>query len=742
MKKRKILKILFLYIFLSAAITPVFAANIADVIKPVEYSQEFKNYLQLPEEERQKIIPPSPIEVLNTNVKTKNPVARIRKIGSGLETKYSLRDVIGNKLKIKNQGGTNACWAFSILESLETRLGLENKSKAYDFSERHMNYATTREFANGAVNDKGVNRKASEGGTFQLATAYLTNGTGAIDESQMPFVDNSDTINISEIQNKTVTSQVYDTVDFPSYESTSDTTEIKKQMKEHIKTYGSIAANIHGAQINTEYYNNETVAIYCDDIDHGVSIIGWNDEYPTTSFNQKHQPKNPGAWIIKNTWGTEYGDEGYMYLSYEDINVYTKLFGITKAADKVDYENIYQYDGETCQVDFAVPKLYLGNVFNKKTTKDEYINQVSIYVPETYTCKVYVNPKGRDMSKNNLQQIELKAGATETFNAGYHTLEFLEPVKVESNDFAVVIEIQGTRQEGIRIDGEAKIDGTWYDMVTTETKKCYLTYGEYFDRNDWLDCSELSKVQSELMNLDLPIKAFTVSKVDTEPSTDPSPSPNPSTSPTPEAKLENSDLSKVVCNIKKLNAYMFTSPTEDEYILMDVEVNRIDRNLKNNTNYEYYYYLSSNQSENNITDWVKVKEKQTSDNKISFTVDTRDISNFDEIASSDTLYLYIKEVAKNGNQEKTAISKSMVIDNDSVKEAEVEMFIDNVNVEKYFASEIWGEESSTPTRSDDTQATTVLPKAGVVTIIGLIIIISGIGIVVYIKYKRLSKYIK
>ena len=46
------------------------------------------------------------------------------------------------------------------------------------------------------------------------STAYLTNGVGAVLESDMPFEDNEDLIDISELNNKTVQTQVYDTMDF------------------------------------------------------------------------------------------------------------------------------------------------------------------------------------------------------------------------------------------------------------------------------------------------------------------------------------------------------------------------------------------------------------------------------------------------------------------------------------------------------------------------------------------------
>lgn len=76
------------------------------------------------------------------------------------------------------------------------------------------------------------------------------------------------------------------------------------KMKQFITEYGGIYAQIHGAQIISDSYNNSTGAIYCNSaetypIDHAVTIIGWDDNYSKDNFNAKNKPENDGAWIIK-----------------------------------------------------------------------------------------------------------------------------------------------------------------------------------------------------------------------------------------------------------------------------------------------------------------------------------------------------------------------------------------------------------------------------------------------------------
>lgn len=273
-----------------------------------EYTEEFKKYLQLTEEEQKKVMQPRMFLVESTNFKTKNPLKIARNLRSSLESRYSLKDIIPNNVIVKNQKSTNSCWTFATLSSLETNLALANQDKAkYDFSERHMEYAMSRNFLNGEINNKGLNRTVGSGGNWYMAQAYLTNGMGAIDESAMPFENSEKLIEISEIQNKVVTSQVYDIVEFQKDETDKEKVKLKEQIKQHIRNYGAVFANIHGATPSSEYNNNQTGAIYCDmptaSIDHAVSIIGWDDNYDIHNFNKDHKPKNKGAWIIKNSWG-------------------------------------------------------------------------------------------------------------------------------------------------------------------------------------------------------------------------------------------------------------------------------------------------------------------------------------------------------------------------------------------------------------------------------------------------------
>ena len=459
-----------------------------------------------------------------------NPLYFTRMLGSNLNSRYSLKDIIPANLAIKNQQQTNSCWTFASLSSLETNLALSNyrsgidTSKVYDFSERHMEYATSKTFANNVENPIGYNRNVGSGGNWWTAEPYFINGTGAIAESEMPFENNENTINISEIQNKTVSSQVYDTMYFENYEYADDEikSEIMNKIKQHIKNYGSVFACIHGNSSNSSLftcYNDDTGAKYCSNSishapDHAVSIIGWDDNYSINNFPENAKPTSNGAWIIRNSWGDLVGDNGLMYVSYEDDNVSDNLYGIIKASDSVDYDNIYQYNEyyPSNAISYSKSEIMLGNIF-EKSTSTEYLTQVSLHAAEKYTCRVYVNPNGSSFAKADMELVSLKAGESETVDSGYHTLEFLKPIALTGNKFAVVIEITSSdNRTNILLESRVEYLNA-FDVVSVQSGKCFLAAGHNLDNCSWQDLGRLSQANSSLLDGDSTIKAFTTNEL-------------------------------------------------------------------------------------------------------------------------------------------------------------------------------------------------------------------------------------
>ena len=839
--KKSIIKItsLFLIAFTMFSFGLVFAStDLESKLAVDEYSEQYEQWLQLSDEEKANTIEPRKYDIVMqkdnaTYLKELNNVFRVQQLlRANISANYNLKDVIPENVTIKNQMSTNSCWAFATIGMLESHLALRDKNASsptvtYDFSEKHMNYATARSaFLNGETNTYGFTKNLSDGGNIYLATQYMANGLGVVNESDVPFVNSEENIDISEIQNKEVKATLYDTVEFPST-YTSERAEIMPQIKEHIVNYGGIYAGIHGANVLGDSYNNETGAIYCtnsifEPMDHTVVIIGWDDNYSVENFNEDQRPTENGAWIIKNSWGdsiseklstikqamfeqqqsycesmgwdtadkipddvildtykasygedkvsiqgedlvVEMGDKGYMYISYEDCNVYQNLIGIEKATNTKDYENVYQNDtlGASNNIIFSGQgNLSLANVFKRDTANTEYLDKISIYTFQGYTCKVFVNPNGSSKAKEDLQEVQLTSGETDTFEPGYHTIEFAEPIELTGDSFVVVVQIitdDYTKEFAL----ESPIaESMWQDAIYNEGES-FCASADEFENNTWTD---LATMEDEELRGNLCIKAYTTSEVPEVPEEPENPgtetpeepedpgeetpdTPEDPGTETPEEPQETpvpSDFTNAQAGIIDSKLYFSSEDLSQATSENTIKISGIEIGDENNT-YTYYYYISGTQGDNHITDWIETEAVKESDGTYSITLNlkTEDLQNYTEITESDNLYVYIREVAEM-NQQNVEQVVTLEVDN----QVEPECYIDGVmvggidDVLNYNSSNNSNNTNNGNANQnrDNTVASGILPYAGGITFkIIVAVLLIAFGGFAYYRYKNIDR---
>ena len=307
--------------------------------KEIEKSAEFEKWEKLDEGERANYIqPPYQTVTFKDNIK-RSTYNRLLTLRENIQADYYPTTADKIDIKVKDQDYTNACWAFSYSSILEAVYKKElNINREY--SPMHIELKTAKMF----------NRNIDNGGNAYLAVAYSISGNGPVLEVDMPIssvysaTDKSYVSNVEELDlNKTVTGQITETKILPSIYKTYSGNQvtytdgeneytqeqvkaIRNVIKAFIKENGAISACMYSditmdeeGVYTTDYFNTNTSAYYCNDtqqvVNHAVTIVGWDDGYEISNFREGNQPTTRGAYIVLNSYGTQFGDNRiYVYI--------------------------------------------------------------------------------------------------------------------------------------------------------------------------------------------------------------------------------------------------------------------------------------------------------------------------------------------------------------------------------------------------------------------------------------------
>ncbi len=221
--------------------------------------------------------------------------------------RYDLRDVGLNA--IRNQGDCGTCWAFAAMGAIESAI-LKAGVDQVDLSENHLK------------NTYGHDPEPCDGGDQDIVLGYLARLSGPVLESDDPYFDYDNRISPGGPVAYCVRDAMY-----------LDTTE---EIKGALMTYGAVvtAMYIDDAYFDegrdTYYYNGpETYA------NHDVAIVGWDDTKLTGA-------RNPGAWLVRNSYGTNWGMGGYLWISYDDVVVPEDAICYGNVT-QVEYSSVYTH---------------------------------------------------------------------------------------------------------------------------------------------------------------------------------------------------------------------------------------------------------------------------------------------------------------------------------------------------------------------------------------------------------------
>jgi len=412
-------------------------------------------------------------------------------------TSFDLRSVNGSNFvsPVKSQSG-GTCWTHGTMAAIESNLIMtqqwqsNGESGAPNLAEYHLDWWNGfNEHFNADIEPKKAGLTVHEGGDYRVAAAYLSR------EGVVRDVDAQSFSSAPKFKSDTYHTYYVRDIEWLSAGDKNDNIDAIKEALMEGGVMGTAldwSSSFYSSSKNTFYQPPSS----SEEPNHAVAIVGWDDQKVT-------QAPQKGAWLVKNSWGSNWGENGFFWISYFDkTSAHHPQMGAVsfKNVERLKYNKIYSHDYHG----WRDTKKNVTEAFNAFTAEGgpkgkETLKSVGFYTADSnvsYLIFIY-----RTFQNGELKDMVSMADG-EFKNSGYHTVDLGYDVElIKGDNFYVHVALSNGGHAFDRTSDVPVLLGGSSRTIVESTAKAGESY--YLSQGKWVDLTQ------DEMSANFCIKALT-----------------------------------------------------------------------------------------------------------------------------------------------------------------------------------------------------------------------------------------
>lgn len=452
------------------------------------------------------------------------------KLQDTLPSSYDSRDH-GYVTPVRDQRPIGVCWSFATIAAIESSLlahGQVDSAKGLDLSERQLAYFSYNLVADPLGNTTGdknmpyYRNYLDNGGNAWQTTDVMASGIGVANEKSAPSY--KDLVGRWKCAGQKWSTAFHNETKLDSglargvnswrlNSSKRILMSDKNDVKRNIMANGGVAVLtfLDLGDYDTNW-NKKYAAYYnygCNYSNHLITIVGWDDNFSASKFvdsanKYKDTPEKNGAWLCKNSYGSNWGKDGYYWLSYEDhyftsSEVAAYVFDMRPASEK---EILYQYDGSASETYITIPSGgSVANMFKVKgaSGKNEKLKSVCFTMLDDanvdYSIQVYTNCSTANDPTSGTPALNKPKTGKMTYG-GFYTIDLDKEITLkEGSTFSVVMTVSHANGDEVFFDVDATSENGGFQEFTSivaknqsfKKKSTSASWEDLYDETNWDD---------------------------------------------------------------------------------------------------------------------------------------------------------------------------------------------------------------------------------------------------------------